>query len=227
MPIYKTKNENFFKKWTPEMAYVLGFFTADGNMIKNKKGAHFIEFQITDGDLLKEIKKILDSNHKITKRKRSDKQKISYRLQIGSKEIFNDLLKLGLTPNKSKTIDLPDVPDKYFSHFIRGYFDGDGCITFGFFKKSDRKSKSPVLLTRFISGSDLILKNLKSKLEALIKINGSLYCRKDKSWQLSYSTNNSKIIFDFMYNNDNVKNLIYLKRKYNIYKKAINYYLGW
>ena len=25
------------------MAYVLGFFTADGNMIKNKRGAHFIE----------------------------------------------------------------------------------------------------------------------------------------------------------------------------------------
>ncbi len=32
MPIYKTKNEAFFKKWTPEMAYVLGFFTADGTI---------------------------------------------------------------------------------------------------------------------------------------------------------------------------------------------------
>jgi len=44
MPIYKTKNENFFKKWTPEMAYVLGFFAADGSMVKNKRGACFIEF---------------------------------------------------------------------------------------------------------------------------------------------------------------------------------------
>jgi len=40
MPIPKTKNEDFFKNWTQEMAYVLGFFTADGNMIKNNKGAH-------------------------------------------------------------------------------------------------------------------------------------------------------------------------------------------
>jgi hypothetical protein len=52
MPIFKTKNENFFKNWTPEMAYVLGFFTADGSMIRNKRGAHFIEFQITDKNLL-------------------------------------------------------------------------------------------------------------------------------------------------------------------------------
>jgi hypothetical protein len=48
MPIYRAKNENFFKKWSPEMAYVLGFFTADGNMLKNKRGAHFIEFNTTD-----------------------------------------------------------------------------------------------------------------------------------------------------------------------------------
>jgi hypothetical protein len=48
MSIYRAKNENFFKKWSPEMAYVLGFFTADGNMLKNKRGAHFIEFNTTD-----------------------------------------------------------------------------------------------------------------------------------------------------------------------------------
>ena len=70
MPILKTKNENFFKKWSPEIAYVLGFFAADGNMTKNKRGAHFIEFQITDQDLLIKIKKLLGSNHKIGIRKK-------------------------------------------------------------------------------------------------------------------------------------------------------------
>ena len=90
MPIFKAKNENFFKTWTPEMAYVLGFFTADGNMIKNKRGAHFIEFEITDKDLLHAIRGLLESNHKITERKRRDSWKKAYRLQIGSKVIFND-----------------------------------------------------------------------------------------------------------------------------------------
>ena len=202
------------------MAYILGFFTADGNMIKNKRGAHFIEFEITDKDLLEKIRKLLNSNHKITARKRNNNYKTSYRLQIGSKTIFNDLLKLGLTSNKSKTIKLPKIPTKYFSHFVRGYFDGDGNVTFGFFKKSDRKSKSPVLLTRFTSGSKNILETLKEKLIGLLKTTGSLCYSKNNAWVLSYSTNDSKRLFKFMYSNDNTKNLIYLKRKYNIYLAA-------
>ena len=219
MPIYKIKNENFFKKWTPGMAYVLGFFAADGNMLKNKRGAHFIEFEITDKDLLYKIKKLLCSNHKITERNRNKKWQKSFRLQIGSKIIFNDLLKLGLTPAKSKTIDLPNVPNKYFHHFLRGYFDGDGNVLSGYFKKPDRKNKSYTLRTRFTSGSKLILDNLKIKLSNIIETGGSL-SENGNAWRLNYGIDDSKKIFNFMYNNGNVKKLIYLKRKYKIYLKA-------
>ena len=110
------------------MAYVLGFFTADGSMIKNKRGAHFIEFQITDRDLLFKIRKTLGSEHKIATRKRNGNWKTIYRLQIGSGEMFNDLLALGMLPRKSKIISLPEIPDKYFFDFLRGCFDGDGCF---------------------------------------------------------------------------------------------------
>ena len=142
MPVFKAKNENFFKVWTPEMAYVLGFFTADGNMIKNKRGAHFISIEITDKDILEEMKKAIGSNHKISIRKNQFPEKDSYRLQIGSKVMFNDLLKLGITPNKSKTIDLPEIPKNYFSDFLRGYFDGDGHVSTCRYQKNDRKNKS-------------------------------------------------------------------------------------
>ena len=64
MPIYKNKNDNFFKKWTPEMAYILGYFAADGTMIKNKRGAHYIEFQSTDKELIVGVKKRWDLNIK-------------------------------------------------------------------------------------------------------------------------------------------------------------------
>jgi len=40
------------------MAYVLGFFTADGSMIRNKRGTCFIELEITDKELLEKIKHI-------------------------------------------------------------------------------------------------------------------------------------------------------------------------
>lgn len=199
------------------MAYVLGFFTADGNMIENKRGAHFIEFQITDKDLLYKIRDLLGSNHKITERNRNKKWKKSFRLQIGSKVIFNDLLKLGLTPNKSKTIDLPIVPDKYLPHFVRGYFDGDGNVVSGYFDRCDRKNKAYVLTTRFTSGSELILNNLKNNLSRLLGTTGSSHHR-DNTWRLNYSINDSKKLFRFMYNDDRVDGLIYLERKYRIYK---------
>lgn len=203
------------------MAYVLGFFTADGNMVRNKRGAHFIAFEITDKELLEIIRRVLGSNHKITQRRRKDVHKICYRLQIGSKVWFNDLSRLGLVPNKSKKVQLPKIPTQHFSHFVRGYFDGDGNVVFGLFKKTGRKRKSPVLLTRFTSGSELILKNLKSNLTKLIDAGGSLfYC--GEASQLSYSTNDSKKLFNFMYHNGNIKNLIYLERKYNIYQKALS-----
>lgn len=60
------------------MAYILGFFCADGSMIRNKRGAHFIDFQITDGDLLFKIRKAFGSNHKIGTRKKKTLMKAGF-----------------------------------------------------------------------------------------------------------------------------------------------------
>jgi len=114
MPATKKVYQNFFKKWNYEMAYVLGFFAADGTMIKNKRGAHFIEFHITDLSLLKQIRYSLGSNHKISKTVKREKEHTSYRLQIGSKEIFSDLTVLGFTECKSKTIFFQRFPSNFF-----------------------------------------------------------------------------------------------------------------
>ena len=49
------------------MAYVLGFFAADGSMYKKSHGGHYIEFQITDGDLVKKIRRLLGSDNSINR----------------------------------------------------------------------------------------------------------------------------------------------------------------
>ena len=139
MPIYRTKNENFFKKWSPEMAYVLGFFTADGNMIKNKRGGYYIEFTGCDLEILEKIKTLLKSSNKITGRRRTERSKVCYRIQIRSKNLFDDLLQLGMVPCKSNIIRLPHIPQLYFTDFLRGYFDGDGCV---YFKQNWAKDRS-------------------------------------------------------------------------------------
>ncbi|NMB92481.1 MAG: hypothetical protein GYA31_02570, partial [Parcubacteria group bacterium] len=152
MPIYKTKDEKFFKKWTPEMAYVLGFIVADGSLIRNKRGACFIEIQSIDKEIIYKIKEVLHTNLKVGEyQPKNTHFHKRYRLEIGSKIIFNDLVKLGVTPRKSKIIKLPKIPNQYFAHFVRGYFDGDGNVIFSLYKKSNRNSKSVILSSRFIA----------------------------------------------------------------------------
>jgi len=205
------------------MAYVLGFFTADGNMIKNKRGAHFIEFQITDKDLLKKIRELLDSNHKISVRKIDARSKTLYRLQIGSKKIFNDLLKLGLTPNKSKTIKLPVVPEKYSSHFLRGYFDGDGNVTVCTYKRKTRNNKSTTILqSGFTSGSKNFLASLKNKLSKAGVVKGGTLYYSSNGWRLYFSMNDSKELYNYLYTGLNKTDKLFLKRKKIIFEK----YLG-
>lgn len=198
MPIFKKVNHDFFKKWSPEMSYVLGFFAVDGNMLKNNRDAHFIEFTSTDREIIEKIKDVLDAEQKISNRKRGINWKTEYRIQIGSKQIFNDLLKLGLTPKKSKKIKLPNISDKYFGDFLRGYFDGDGSVGYYKYKKRGRSKTTNILILRFISGSLIFLKDLKFKLTELIGTKGSLYI-KDGNGQLIYSINDSKRLFNFMY----------------------------
>ncbi len=200
------------------MAYVLGFFAADGSMTKNKRGAHFIEFQINDFDLLENIREALGSNHKITSRNRIDKTwNTNYRLQIGSKIIFNDLLKLGMTPNKSKTIKLPEIPEKYFRHFIRGYFDGDGCVNICTYKRKGTNSLRTIISSSFVSGSAKLLQQIEDKLSELGITNGgtSYY---HQGYRLSFSIRDSRNLYQFMYKGID-KNSLHLPRKKVIFEK--------
>jgi hypothetical protein len=50
-------------------------------------------------------------------------------LRIGNKNLYDSLVTLGLYPSKPLTIHTPSIPRKMVSHFVRGYFDGDGCVS--------------------------------------------------------------------------------------------------
>ena len=221
MPIFKTKNENFFKNWSPEMAYVLGFFTADGSMIKNKRGAHFIEFQITDKSLLEKIRELFGSAHKISVRKNGPAEwKTIYRLQIGSKKMFGDLLTIGLAPRKTQRIKLPNVPKEYFSHFVRGYFDGDGNVTVCTYKRKTRNNKPVTILqSGFISGCKKFLEELKKRLLNLQVVKGGTLYYSSNGWRLFFSINDSKKLYRYMYNGDENNNRLFLNRKKIIFEK--------
>lgn len=120
-------NEEFFEKWSNNMAYILGLWFADGHIRHraNSGGEFAITLHEDDKHVLEDIKKEMNSEHKIYYPTKTSK---CLRLSIYSSKITDNIEKLGGTTAKSLTVQFPEVPKKYMRHFIRGYFDGDGSI---------------------------------------------------------------------------------------------------
>lgn len=127
---------------TEEKAYWLGFIFADGYISSHKDGKKLIyRFELTLGeedkthlDKFNVFMEHRDNNVKLKPIKYKDTYRNSYRWTVNSKHLWETLNNYGCTPKKSLTLTFPDVSiftDKHLIiSFIRGYFDGDGCISF-------------------------------------------------------------------------------------------------
>ncbi len=200
------------------MAYVLGFFAADGYITVNRRGGQFWCIQITDKKLLEQIREVIESEHKISIRIMNPNEKTLYRLQIGSIEMCDDLRRLGFSERKTKSLVVPNIPQNYSSDFTRGYFDGDGNVWSGFVN-SKRKTPTRILQVAFTSGSIEFLSGLLTLLKSEGVHGGSIYRSKIKKFgRLSFGTKDALKLYEIMYN---MPHKLYLKRKKLIFEKFI------
>lgn len=216
MLVSKIRKEDFFRSWTSEMAYTLGFFAADGSMYRAKHGGYYIAFEVTDLDILLAIRAVLSSEHKISSRKRNARYKTIYRLQIGSKRVFNDLIGLGMHQAKSLTMRMPQIPSDFLADFIRGYFDGDGCVHFGKYWRKDRRQWKLQLSIHFTSGSKGFLEDLWAALRIITA--GGHIAKKERGYELVFGQHDAVAIFHLMYDNGSE---LFLKRKYQKFQLAL------
>lgn len=131
-------NIHFFNEIDNEYkAYVLGFILADGHV--SKAGNLIITLKSDDIDILEKINRAMDSNYPI--RKTRDKYST---LVISSKYICDRLNEIGFNNRKTYGFDfdklIKTIPEELYIHFIRGMFDGDGCI--GYYKYNYNKKHS-------------------------------------------------------------------------------------
>lgn len=120
-------NDNYFKVQSHNMAYILGFLAADGGV--SKKSNHFsIDIQRIDEEILYKIKEEINYEGPIEHYINNSGHEYS-RLRVCSYIIKQDLVHYGIVPHKTFTLVPPTFLDEqYFISYIRGYFDGDGCI---------------------------------------------------------------------------------------------------
>jgi len=116
-------NEDYFEKIdTEDKAYFLGFIVADGNINSKTNAITIIQKETS---ILNTFKKCIDSDCKISTTKSRDVSTIT----VSSKKMKDDLYNLGINPNKTMIVKYPNIPKNLEHHFMRGVFDGDGCIS--------------------------------------------------------------------------------------------------
>lgn len=210
-----TLDENYFETESSNMAYILGFIAADGNISKNLNEIK-ITLSIKDKEILEKIQKELNSSRPL--REYTDNngyEKIT--LDFCSLKIQNKLAEYGIIPNKTLTLKPPyKLNQKFIIDYIRGYFDGDGCITTtGYLSRG--------IEWKIVSASKEILNYFENYFFENYQIPKNHITPRKKNnnylqlYDLKYSTNFSKQLYDIMY----TPNSLYLKRKKEKYEELL------
>lgn len=134
MKVY-TFDEKFFDLIDCETkAYILGFLFADGYN-DEKRAVISLSLQERDREILDKMSIIIGSTKPLQfiDMKKYHKEKShqnQYRLNLCSKYTSQKLSQIGCKQNKSYCCRFPSIADDLIPHFMRGYFDGDGCISY-------------------------------------------------------------------------------------------------
>lgn len=215
-------NDNIFEKIDTEgKAYWLGFLYADGCNYQGKQGSVLKLFLAEqDKEHIKKFKLFLGADNPIAISISKDpKDSDMYGITISSKKICKDLNKLGCTPRKTFTLSFPYniVPEELVCHFIRGYFDGDGCFSFGVSEKNGLHSISLFTTTKqMCDGIEKTLNSIRltfylTKRHKNDTNNYTIGCKGNKQ---------SVIMFNYLYGNAT----IFLDRKYNHFLDFLRLY---
>ena len=218
---YKINNSFFEVIDTEEKAYILGFICADGH-VDAKAHRIVIAIQENDVEILEKIKTALNSSHPIVKhiqkknpyKNSSNKTLFQCSVSFNGKKLVAPLVQMGISGKKTYSLDgniIKYIPDELMRHFLRGYFDGDGCISF------DKRYKSGPKSVIHVAGNYDFLNNSFNKYFPT-KCTLKLYKKSKQCYD--YTIQNKKEVLKFLaflYNDAK----IYLQRKYNIYQYAM------
>jgi hypothetical protein len=176
----KKYDENYFEIIdTEDKAYFLGFIFADGCLIYDpKKYIYKLSLKIhpKDKKILYQFKEKINGEMDIW----FHGQRNMCEINLSGKKMVNDLINIGLHPNKTFTLKYPTIDVELERHFLRGYFDGDGCIRI----KHDKRDNSERGDLRIVSGSINMLNKINERMNIMFETNiNKLYGPEEKEYK--------------------------------------------
>lgn len=212
---YKNNSHIFDVIDTEEKAYWLGFLYADGcvtNATNNLKLS--LALSVKDIEHLRMFQKFLETNNPIRIYKGNHNNQYC-RLTVIDYNLCNQLIAKGVYKNKTEIITFPDfLSDELIRHFIRGYVDGDGCITYHFHKDNPNRY---IFAIKICSTKEMLF-GINKYLPLNKKRETPVLQKRRKNnvnnYSLEYGGNKQTLtILNYLYNNSS----IYLQRKYERY----------
>ena len=194
-------------EWSPELAYVVGLITTDGNLSSDDR---HLTVTSADIDLLETVRTCLGINVSIATVIGGQSGNRYYRLQWGDRAFYQWLLTIGLMPAKSLKLGPLAIPDDYMADFVRGCIDGDGSIVTYIDRYNTFKNENYVyerLFVSLVSGSYPFLEWIHTGITRLLNLGGGIFKRrKGRStyWLLKYMKNDSIRLLKWLYHSPSV-----------------------
>ena len=214
---YKLDEHVFDEIDNEETAYWLGFMMADGYNQQNKC-AISLRLQEEDKEILIKFQQFLKTDAPIYTLIRTTNVSNIERKYCGitvcSPYLSEKLAALGCVQNKTYVLEYPNVPEELTNHFIRGYFDGDGCLSIT--KRVDRKSPTSKVYQFSITGREEFLQVLQDKLVVATHVTDKPLKTTSSNFAKAVRYNGFNVVFklmNYLYKDATV----YLQRKYDKY----------
>lgn len=196
------------------------------NTSVKRLNSNTVRISLTDEQLINDLHKIFPFFNKSSYdfSKHNKKSKIQYSLTKRNKELYRDLYNAGVIYRKSaensEKLFIPEIKKELISHFMRGYFDGDGSISIPRSRPNLRRVE--ICTTSYTLIIDIISELKKSN------INVPIFREKNKT----LGKNKILYVIEWVKTSDvlDLKHYFYkncticLKRKYNLFEtfKPIN-----
>lgn len=206
----KKINENFFEIIdSHDKAYILGFIYADGciSVTDDGKKALIIDQLACESLLMKNILDHLKDNGKLIKSGHDD----ICRVYIQNNKLCDDLIKYGIIPNKGHYANpeyiFKNLDKKFIKDFIRGIFEGDGCLSIG--------RENPNQISFNITGTYDTCKFIQQYLINELSLNETKISHNiNTTYNLTYSGRNQvKKIIEFLYLDSDCNPLLFHSKK--------------
>ena len=206
-----TLDESFFDEInTEQKAYFMGLLYADGCLNDGKQSSIVLSLCETDKDILEKFNLALKYDRPLAIIKKYGKAKQdAFTVTVQCRRMYNAVVRFGCTPRKTFTLTYPNfISAELHRHFIRGFFDGDGSMSF-----NGRFGYVNIVAT------DMFCQSVASILNDQLGITCNFYKPNLKDKGKNHSILNLRVkggrqldkLFHYMYDNSTV----YMERKYN------------